>query len=136
MNLISLLLIGFVALAFILAVFVFVKSSRRKFSDKDRRFIIVKWEEIFSISKSDFKNAIIEADKLLDYTLSKKGYSGSLGDKLKKAAPLFTDLNGIWGAHKIRNRLAHEMGFEVSPDETQDVLSQFKRALRDLGVKF
>lgn len=136
MNLISFLLIGFVALAFFLAVFVFVKSSRRGFSDKDQRFIMVKWEEIFSVSKSDFKNAIIEADKLLDHVLSKKGYSGSLGDKLKKAAPLFTDLNGIWAAHKVRNRLAHEMGFDVSPEETQNVLVQFKRALRDLGVKF
>ena len=93
------------------------------------------WNKILEQSKVDAKGAIMDADKLLDHVLKKKGYSGSLGDMLKKAETLFSDINSVWYAHKVRNRLAHEMAFTVSPQEGQNVLAKFKKAFRDLGVK-
>ena len=54
---------------------------------------------------------------------------------MKKAGQLFSDRNGIWSAHKLRNRIAHELDVKVSEKETRTALTQFKKALRDLGIK-
>jgi len=122
-------------LAFFLALFVLVSSKSGKFSEKDQKFVLGHWNKILEQSKVDAKGAIMDADKLLDHVLKKKGYSGSLGEMLKKSGSLFSDLDSVWYAHKVRNRLAHEMAFTISPQEGQNVLAKFKKAFRDLGVK-
>ena len=70
----------------------------------------------------------------MDYALKKHGFEGSLGEKLKKAGPRFNDLNAVWSAHKLRNRIAHELS-EINKEEAKRALKQFKRALNDLGAK-
>lgn len=136
MDYISFAFIFVLAVAFLLVLFVFIRNKHRGLSDKDQRFFIVKWQEISDIAQKEPRTCILEADKLLDHLLSKKGYGGSLGDKLKKAETLFTDLNGVWYAHKMRNRVAHEINFTVSSSDASKALSFFRRAMRDLGVKF
>jgi hypothetical protein len=64
------------------------------------------------------------------------GYSGSLGDKLKKCGSNFHDLNGLWEAHKTRNKIAHEIGFKLEKRECERMLSKFIRAFKDLGINF
>ncbi|MCF7836560.1 hypothetical protein K9N08_02175 [Candidatus Gracilibacteria bacterium] len=83
----------------------------------------------------NLKSDIIEADKLLDFVLEKYGYSGSLGEKLKKAERLFTDKNGVWVAHKMRNKLAHEINYRPSEFEFRLALENFRKALLDLKIK-
>ena len=81
--------------------------------------------------------AIAEADKLLDAALKEIGIPGNtMGDRLKASQGLFPDqlYNQVWEAHKLRNRLAHEMGAEVSAQELSTALSAFQWALRTLGV--
>ena len=80
------------------------------------------------------KNDIIEADKLLDFALGKYGYTGSLGEKMRKARKLFSDENGVWIAHKMRNKLAHEINFEPSEFEFRAALENFRKALLDLKI--
>jgi hypothetical protein len=132
---ITIVILVIFGLAFFLALFVLVSSGSKKFSEKDQKFVLSHWNKIVEQSKVDAKGAIMDADKLLDHVLKKKGYSGSLGEMLKKSGPLFSDLNSVWHAHKIRNRLAHEIAFTISPQEGKNVLAKFKRAFRDLGVK-
>ena len=79
------------------------------------------------------KQAVLDADKLLDYALKEHGFKGALGEKMKAAGPRFSDLNGVWNAHKLRNRLAHEM-MDLKRGEAQSALKNFKRALNDLGA--
>jgi hypothetical protein len=79
---------------------------------------------------------IMEADKVLDKALKLLGFQGSLGDKLKQAGPRFRDVNGVWSAHKLRNRLAHELNSSPSPEETKRAMRAFQAALKDLGVRF
>jgi len=83
----------------------------------------------------DRRHAVMEADKLLYEVLEQRGYKGTLGDKLKKAGPAFSNLNDVWSAHKLRNRLAHELGVGLSEKEAQTALGSFRRAYRDLGLK-
>lgn len=124
----------FLILTFLLAGFVFVKVARRKsFGIKEMQYIQSHWIAIIDSFNSHPKNAILDADKLLNYVLERRGFEGSLGEKLKKAGPRFSDLNGVWSAHKLRNRIAHEFG-EIDTGLAKRALKQFKTALNDLGA--
>ncbi|MCF7846077.1 MAG: hypothetical protein K9L85_02465 [Candidatus Peribacteraceae bacterium] len=126
------LLIVFAAIA--LAVFFAVVISRRqkKISTSEESFVRNQWRMI-GLGKNP-KNDIIEADKLLDFVLGKYGFEGSLGEKLKKAKRLFSDINGVWFAHKLRNKFAHEINFNPSEFEFRKALESFRKALIDLKI--
>lgn len=64
---------------------------------------------IESPQESDWRQAIIEADIMLDEALLRNNYFGdTIGDKLKTANPArFMTLNNAWEAHKVRNEIAH-----------------------------
>lgn len=112
----------------------FIYHRRKKFSKGDREWFLLKWREIQSLTHRDPKLAIIEADKLLEWALSKKGFEGSLGEKLKKATPFFSDIDGLWRAHKKRNELVHEVSAAITEHEASLLLSIFRKSLHDLGL--
>lgn len=125
-------LILFVMFDVLLVMFVIWKRSQGGLSDSDKRQYLDAWSRIKN--DADLRHAIMDADKLLDKLLTHKGYSGSLGEKLKQSGSLFSDLNGVWAAHKLRNRLAHELNAQISQKEGERALKQFARAFRDLGL--
>ncbi len=108
--------------------------ARRKngLSPQDKRKYRSYWKKIKNAS--DKKYAVLEADKLLDALLKKKGYSGSLGEKLKVAGKVFTNVDEVWKAHKLRNRLAHEMEFSPGEKVLLEALHFFEGAFKDLGL--
>lgn len=133
LPLISIVII--VLLSALFVVFVYVKIRKRKgLDEKAANYIRSHWMRIIDSLKSHPKNAVLDADKLLDYALAKHGFEGSLGEKLKKAGPRFNDLNAVWSAHKLRNRIAHELS-DIDPEEAKRALKRFKSALNDLGAK-
>jgi hypothetical protein len=75
---------------------------------EDSRWTYVK-NLIESSQQSDWRQAIIEADIMLEELLTKLDLVGaSIGDKLKNANPNhFHTLNDAWEAHKVRNEIAH-----------------------------
>lgn len=86
-------------------------------------------------SPSSFAMTIVEADKLLDKAMIEVGLPGkTMGDRLKKSGDRFSELNSIWRAHKLRNFIAHESGFEVSFTQAKNALEIYKQALKDLGA--
>ena len=98
-----------------------------------------KWDEIQkkidSDNSSDWKMAIIEADSLLDKILGKIGYRGeNLGEKLKNIESSdFNNLQIVWEAHKIRNRIAHEGDtFQITKEEAKETLEKYQKALKEL----
>ncbi len=126
------LIVGVLVLVSLLIVFSVVYLSRKKrVTPSDRKFFQQKWEVL--LGYPDLQKALMEADKLLDLALKKKGYEGSLGEKLKKSGRLFQNLDGVWSAHKMRNRIAHEIGLQLTPRDAKSALSHFRQALRDLG---
>lgn len=112
----------------------FIHSKRRKFSQHDRKLFQAKFPEILQLKFRNPKEALIEADKLLDWALAKKGYKGTLSEKLKKTKRLFSDLDGLWNAHRKRNELVHEVGSSVSPKEAGYFLASYRSAFHDLGL--
>lgn len=128
--------IAVLALIFLILGFgVFVLFYRkRRLSGGTIRKIQTMWKEVESLSDSHPEQAILKADKLLDFALKNAGYRGSLGEKLQKARAVFRDNDAVWSAHKLRNRIAHEIDVRLSPGQTQSALNGFKKAFYDLGV--
>jgi hypothetical protein len=136
MNVYVVLILIFLFLVFIFALYAFAKSIFvKKLNSADMVYVKGHWADIMNNIDEDASKAILDADKILDYVLARHGFSGSLGEKLKTSAYKFSDLNGIWNAHKLRNKLAHEFE-EADEDEVKKALKQYKRAFKDLGVKF
>ena len=121
-----------VLLIFILfGLFLFWRSKRR-FAKKDRNLVRRHWIRIKDKASYDPKGALIEADSLIDLILKKRGYSGNLAAKLKRAAPLFSNINEVWMAHRLRNRAVHETGFSVNPQAVGRFLEAYRKAIDDL----
>ena len=92
-------------------------------------------DHIESDNESQWKLALIDADKILEDALREGGYDGeTIGDRLKNAEDRggFRSLQDAWEAHKVRNRIAHESGFELTKREARRVVELYKNALGDL----
>jgi hypothetical protein len=84
---------------------------------------------------SSYHLSIINADKLLDKALTDRGFSGkTMGERMKNASKTFSDQNGIWSAHKLRNKIAHESDVYVTYDQARSALANFRKALKDVGA--
>ncbi len=79
--------------------------------------------------------AVIDADKLLDEALKKRGFNGkTMGERLVAAQRSISDNDSVWYAHKLRNRLVHEPGVRLKKSEAQNALAGFRQGLKDLGA--
>jgi hypothetical protein len=89
-----------------------------------------------SPKESDWKLAVIEADKLVDDSLAKAGFPGAtFGDRLSNISPgMLLSLDGIWWAHKVRNRLAHEVDYFLRYTEARQAVGYFEAALAELQL--
>lgn len=86
-------------------------------------------------NKASWQLAIMNADKLLDQALRERRFKGqTMGERMKSAQKVWKNANHVWGAHKVRNQLAHEVNATISYDTTLRSLSGFKQALKDLGA--
>jgi len=130
-------ILAFFILDVVVVAFVFVRRSRKKgnLSQYDRSYLRSHWQNVEALAKTNPASAIIEADKLLDYALDKSGAKGTLGDKLKQSGSKLSDLNGVWSAHKLRNKLAHEIDHKPSKFAVMVAVKVFKKALNDLGAR-
>ncbi len=122
----------FVLISILLVLYVIWKQSRRKIPEKHIQKIQKTWKEI--IRQKDYKHAIMDADKLLDHALYLSGYKGSLGAKLKKAGPIFKNINKVWSAHKVRNNIAHQINYKVNEKTYRTAMLNFKQAFKDLKI--
>ena len=86
-------------------------------------------------NSASWQLAIFNADKLVDLALKERRFAGqTMGERMKSAEKVWSNANHIWGAHKIRNRLAHETDVHLTYETTLRALTAFKQALKDLGA--
>ena len=129
------LLIAFAIVGIMVFVAISITSKKRYSFDKEE--YQAAWLHIENSvekdNKASYQTAIIEADKLLNKALSEMGAPGkTMGERLKRSANSFSQLNAVWHAHKVRNQIAHEHGFTIDYVQTRHVLASFKQALKDL----
>lgn len=126
------LVLGVICFVILIVIFVAISRVKKGFSTKEKNYFKQKWREIKN--EKDFRHSIMTADKLLEKVMRCKGYQGTLGQMLKSGKSEFSDLNGVWYAHKIRNKLAHEIDYKLIPSEAQKGLQYFQKAFKDLGA--
>lgn len=90
-----------------------------------------------SPSQNDWRQAIIEADILLDDLLSVQGYHGaSVGEKLKQVQSSDLDsLHDAWQAHDVRNQIAHQgSAYDLSQTLAQRTVGRYEQVFRELDA--
>lgn len=100
-----------------------------------------RWEHIQTLiggpNPSEWKEAIIEADIMLDDVLTKQGYVGDgVGEKLKSIErSQLSSLQNAWEAHKVRNQIAHEgSAFDLSDTLARRTIAHYGVVFRELKV--
>lgn len=108
-------------------------DSSSKAMKNDRWAKIV--QALDSDNPSDWKQAVIDADIMLDEMVKAMNYPGeTLGERLKAIEPSdFLTLQDAWEAHKIRNQIAHESAFTLSRREARQALDRFERVFREFA---
>jgi len=137
-TLLEIVLVGFFKGLWWLITLPFHKGKKRGgLSSHDKEHILSKRQEIEKMAQSDsiyeLRHAVIEADKLVDFILKKKGYFGeTFADRLRNAEKYLdhATYQNLWDAHKVRNAVAHSQEDISAP--------QIKSAINKLinGVKY
>lgn len=107
----------------------------------DSALVSKQWGEIENMMVQggpvNFRHAVTEADKLFDYVLKSKVSGGeNFADRLKLAEKLMQPAayDMVWRAHKVRNKLVHEVEAEVMSWEARDAIAGYKLGLRDFKL--
>lgn len=99
-----------------------------------------RWEEILrhlsTNVEAQWRFALIEADKLVEDILRRAGFPGdTMGERLMniQSGQLQT-IDGLWEAHKLRNRIAHDLNYFLRYTEAKRAIGQFEATLRELSA--
>jgi hypothetical protein len=107
-------------------------------SDLPKKIMVERWESVLkkleANDESSYKLAVIEADKIFDDLLKRMGYQGEdMGERLRQlTSSQIANLDEVWQAHKIRNRIVHEPDFQLKRSQAKRVVEIYQRALEDL----
>jgi hypothetical protein len=84
---------------------------------------------------TSYAMCILSADTLLDQAMKDRGVQGAtMGERMKQLQKTWSNANNVWGAHKIRNQIAHEPDVRLDYNGTRRALASFKQALKDVGA--
>ena len=118
------------------AVISLAKNSPRSLDQDKYRSRWMKLEsQLQRDTEATYTVCIFEADKLLDQALRERGVQGkTMADRMKQFQGKWTNGNGVWAAHKLRNRLAHETDVRIDYDRARQALAAFKQGIKDVGA--
>ncbi len=103
-----------------------------------QRISLEGWQSVLdklnSGDEANFKLAVIEADKLFDDLLKRSGYQGDdMGERLRQITPeQLSNIDEVWQAHKMRNRLVHEPDFQLREHEAKRIIEIYQKAFQNL----
>lgn len=134
------MVVTFLVAAIILGIVVMIVLGKwgRKFRRPlNKQYFEEHWVELLARVKTPdgVVLAVIDADKLLDEALIKCGYRGkTMGERMVSAQRAFSNNDGAWFAHKLRNRLVHEPGARLRQNDAKNALAGIRQGLKDLGA--
>ena len=109
-------------------------------NDVSERRVIKAWKQIekrmMSKKEAEIKLAIIECDRVMDEILKVAGYRGeTMAERLKKVnSAQLANIEEIWRAHKVRNRIVHEESFNLSQQTAENLVNEYKKAFQEFGL--
>jgi len=112
-------------------------GGKRGLNLEEKKYIIIKRQEIESVLRSEnsieLKHAVMEADKLVDYSLKNSSFRGeTFADRLKSAKESmpYRVYDNIWKGHKVRNQIAHEQELKIQNSELREAANRLLNYLR------
>ncbi|MEZ4210609.1 MAG: hypothetical protein R3B38_02770 [Patescibacteria group bacterium] len=131
------LLVGILVVA--LAILWLFRSKPAKVSEQDKAKIRAAWDQINNLLDSTddhaWAKAVMDADKVLDLAMAMVGAQGQgLGEKLKRNEQMLGDVNRVWNAHKLRNRLAHDVDVNITKPAAVEAVRTFEGVIRRIGL--
>jgi hypothetical protein len=118
------------------AIVIFFRSREYRL---DKEGIRKRWQEIEEMlhqpGEMNYKLAVLEADKLLDYVFKSMAIPGKdLKERLRFISFKYPRLKRVGWAHGIRNQIVHEPTFYLSYGLAKKAIHEFKKALKELGA--
>jgi hypothetical protein len=126
---------GGAALVVVIAILTLWRLHRPK--QLKTEYFQAKWKELQGMlrDKQKWSVAIVDADNLLDVALKKRRVGGhSMGERLVKAQRLFTDNDGVWFGHKLRNKIDADPTVKLKEAEVKQALMGIRQGLKDVGA--
>ena len=131
----TIVVIAMFAVLLLLPVMFFI---RRKIPIRlNQKYFVKEWRYLQAMcaNKDTWPLAIINADKLLDNALKKRRFNGkTMGERLVAAQRKLSNNDGVWHAHKLRNKLVHEQDITLKEKDVREALVGIRQALKDLGA--
>lgn len=118
-----------------------LSSKYGSVSAETERKIQSEWNNIRDLLKggspSQLRQSLIAADKCLDNALRDMVAGEGMAERLKNIKEKFDrdTYSNIWNAHKVRNNLVHEAGYEPPHYVIKESVESLKTALLKLGVR-
>jgi len=86
--------------------------------------------------ESEYKLALIEADRMLDSSLKKMGYTGTnLEERLSKLTSItLPNIEDVYQAHKSRNNILHDPDYKLELTEAKKIMNVYEEAFRSLQI--
>lgn len=115
--------------------------QRRGLSQKQVKSFKKRWQKIERKidegGESNYRVAVIDCDKMIQDVLNDLGYSDDTwANTLAQAKSKFSNsaFQGLWRAHKVRNRVVHDSEHELNSMEAKSAIKKYRRALKELNV--
>lgn len=114
------------------------RMKKAELKELDKNKVRERWSVVEDLyNRHDFRATIIEADKIIEYTLEHMNFEGdNYAQRLKNAKPRLSAsaFDSLWEARRSRNRAVHEMENEATSFEAKSVKDKIERALKELNV--
>ncbi len=133
----NIVLVAVAILILLVLIFGVTRLTRRRFTKLNTEDFAKRWRELQKqcADRATWPLAIIDADKLLDEALRKNHIKGkTMGERLVTVQRTLTNNDGVWYAHKLRNKLVHEQYDNLREHDVKEALIGFRQALKDLGA--
>lgn len=123
-----------VVLAGLVGILVWLRRRKRPL---DKAYFQKEWRDLQKLlrNKERWDVALVQADNLLDIALKKNKFRGkNMGERLVKAQRQFTDNDGVWFGHKLRNKVESEPDYKLKEADLKEALVGIRQGLKDLGA--
>jgi len=104
------------------------------------RKIDKQWQKVLSRLdsglESEYKLAVLEADRMMENSLKKMDYTGAnLEERLAKLTSVtLPNIEEVLEAHKTRNNILHDPDYKLELAEAKRIMSIYEEAFRSLQI--
>ena len=119
------------------------KKSKSKYGVSQATLSLIENEwrsidvDLKSKSPAVLKHALIKADKSLDNLLKDFATGNTMGERMISSKNKFSQdvYQSIWSAHKVRNSMVHDSGFEPTYVVLNSAIEDLRKGVRQLGAR-